>query len=313
MMKVNVLQLALTKGVGDVVIKKAISFIDKSNYSWESLFTSRELLANSLSIRLDIADKVILMKERASDLYSKMIANDIQVIVESEDNYPNKLRTFLGKECPPILFVKGNVDLLNNCSVGFCGSRKTSEKGIEITKYCSKLLVKKDITVVSGYAAGTDLAAHRSALANGGNTVFVLAEGLFRNRIKGIIKEVLTPTNHVFISQFLPEMTWNVGNAMKRNNVIIGLSNAMVLVESGKSGGTFAAGEKALKVGSPLFVIDFLKPEISAEANPYFINKGGYPIRGKEGIPNLTNLFSILENDEICYRKNENEQLKINI
>ena len=61
----------------------------------------------------------------------------------------------------------------------------------------------------------------------------------------------------------------------------------MILVESGKSGGTFAAGEETLKRSLPLFVIDFEKPEVSAEANPYFIEKGGYPIRGKRGIPNL--------------------------
>lgn len=55
---------------------------------------------------------------------------------------------------------------------------------------------------------------------------------------------------------------------MKRNLVIIGLSNAMILVESGERGGTFAAGEDTLKVNLPLFVIDFEKPEVSAKANP---------------------------------------------
>ena len=111
--------------------------------------------------------------------------------------------------------------------------------------------------------------------------------------------------NHVFISQFMPESTWNVGNAMKRNSVIIGLSNAMILIESGNSGGTFAAGKEALSLEHPLFVIDFAQPEVSAEANPYFISQGGIPIRGKNGMPNLDKVFSVIEDNLHQYRKTE--------
>jgi len=52
----------------------------------------------------------------------------------------------------------------------------------------------------------------------------------------------------------------------------------MILVESGLTGGTFAAGEETLKRNRPLFVIDFADPGPSAEANPHFINHGGMPI-----------------------------------
>ena len=85
---------------------------------------------------------------------------------------------------------------------------------------------------------------------------------------------------------------------MKRNSVIIGLSQAMILVESGRRGGTFAAGEETLKRSLPLFVIDFEKPEVSAEANPYFIEKGGHPIRGKRGIPNLEKVLEVVNHPQ---------------
>lgn len=67
---------------------------------------------------------------------------------------------------------------------------------------------------------------------------------------------------------------------MKRNSTIIGLSDAMILVESGLSGGTFAAGEETLKRSRPLFVVDFASPEASAEANPFFIERGVYLFAG---------------------------------
>lgn len=108
---------------------------------------------------------------------------------------------------------------------------------------------------------------------------------------------------------------------MKRNSVIIGLSRAMILVESGKTGGTFAAGEEALRTGCPLFVIDFSKPELSAEANPYFIQAGGYPIRGKNGIPNLNRVFATINGNSESSKaipaesnnpQNTYEQIKLN-
>jgi len=102
---------------------------------------------------------------------------------------------------------------------------------------------------------------------------------------------------------------------MKRNSVIIGLSEAMILVESGKSGGTFAAGNETLTTRRPLFVVDFAQPEISAEANPYFISRGGKPIRGrgKAGIPNLSEVYSVINNaySRISDNYPYNEQLKL--
>lgn len=65
----------------------------------------------------------------------------------------------------------------------------------------------------------------------------------------------------------------------------------MILVESGKTGGTFAAGEESLKRNLPLFVIDYAKPEVSVEANPFFIERGGRPIRSRAGLPNLTDVI----------------------
>ena len=104
---------------------------------------------------------------------------------------------------------------------------------------------------------------------------------------------------------------------MRRNSVIIGLSRAMILVESGKTGGTFAAGEEALRVGCPLFVIDFAQPEVSAEANPYFISAGGMPIRGKNGIPNISKVVEAAKRDQRSeiqpFSLSDIQQLKFNI
>ena len=285
------LQLMLSKGIGNATIKKILEDVVLcNNHSFEDYCKDSVLLQGVLFRPKSISkimESVISNESIAERIVKKLDNQGITVITEADEHYPVKLKTRLGKECPPVLFLKGNVELLHSCSVGFCGSRKVSDKGIVITKQCASQLVDNDITVVSGYAGGTDIAAHKTALKDGGNTVFVLAEGILEYKEKNEVREYLNEHNHLFVSQFLPNAKWSASNAMRRNSVIIGLSKAMILVEAGKTGGTFAAGEESLKRNLPLFVIDYAKPEVSAEANPYFIQSGGNPIRSRAGQPNL--------------------------
>ena len=168
--------------------------------------------------------------------------------------------------------------------MGFCGSRKALDKGLAITGRCALQLAREGICVVSGYAHGVDMAAHKAAMENGGTTIFVLVEGILRFQKKRDVANLLSAGNHLIVSQFPPHLTWSGRNAMKRNSTIIGLSDAMILVESGLTGGTFAAGEETLKRKKPLFVIDFAEPGPSAEANPYFIKQGGMPQRDRKSV-----------------------------
>ena len=124
------------------------------------------------------------------------------------------------------------------------------------------------------------MAAHSAALEAGGGTVFVVVDGILRFRAKADVQDYLNAENHIVISQFPTNLTWIGRNAMKRNATIIGMSDAMILVESGSSGGTYSAGTEALKRQHPLFVVDFARPGPSAEANPFFIQRGGVPVRG---------------------------------
>lgn len=218
----TILQLALAKGIGNAALKNVIKLLeaDKS-LGWNDIL-DKNILQVRLGFNEDIINSIYNQKERAKQLSEKLYEKDIVILMENDARYPMRLKILHEEKCPAILFVQGNLDILNKISVGFCGSRKVSQKGIAITSNCAKQLAQNNIVVVSGYAAGTDLAAHKSALQYSGETVFVLAEGLLRNRLKRDIKELLTYNNHVFVSQFMPEVTWKPINAMKRNGVIIG-------------------------------------------------------------------------------------------
>ena len=310
-MDVSILQVAMAKGIGDVTLKRYLRYINNNKIDGESCLSNEVFY--DLGFTPDIINNIKESNIQASQIYDKLISQKIEIISEISNDYPQYLKKILQDKCPPLLFVKGNKNILNNIGVGFCGSRNVSDKGMSIAANCAKQLVEKDVVVISGYAAGTDLTAHKSALENGGKTIFVLAEGILKYNIKKQIGYLLNDENHLFISQFLPGLTWKAANAMKRNSTIIGLSKAMILVESRLEGGTFAVGQEALKMHCPLFVIDFLKPAVSAEANPYFISKGGMPIRGKAGQPNMKNVFKSILSEETPYNISNIEQLQIDI
>lgn len=210
----------------------------------------------------------------------------------NSSEYPKRLLDVLGRESPKLLYCQGNLDLLFSVGVGFCGSRKASDRAIEATRECSSLVLKSGLTVISGNAPGVDYNAHLEALQSSGNTIFVLPEGINRFRIRKAFRDFWSWEKCLVLSQFHPDATWRNYQAMQRNNTIIGLSSAMIVMEAGISGGTRHAGENALHYGVPLFVVEYRDLYEHSEGNKWLINQGGIPVRrsARTGAPNVTKI-----------------------
>ena len=303
----------LTKGIGNSRISKILEYIQtRPDTSLESVCSDFYTLSALINCNENTFNRFLSNSQKAQEIETILKEKEIITITKFDSIYPKQLIYSLGNDAPAVLFAKGNVNLLNQKAVGFCGSRNVSEKGIHITEECVKQLVDNDICIVSGYARGTDMAAHSTALSHKGNTVFVLAEGILNISTKKTVKDILTKENHVFISQFLPTSIWSPANAMQRNSVIIGLSKSMILIESRNTGGTYSAGMESLKRRIPLFVVDYQYPTISSEANSYFIKEGGIPLRGKMGIPNIKNILEVINySNKSIYDSTTFEQLLI--
>ena len=99
--------------------------------------------------------------------------------------------------------------------------------------------------------------------------------------------------NALVISEFQPNARWSTANAMTRNKTICALSSALIIVESGLEGGTFEAGNFALKLGARLFVAAYPSPSDNASGNQFFLERGAKPIRRSKdsGRANLTEVF----------------------
>lgn len=289
--------LMMTRGLGRKTLASVVSRIADRGGSLDDVLTANaQSLVRDFGMSEQSAADLPRAVAEAMPLIPQLEQRGVRVLTLDAPEYPQRLIEVLGQDAPAILFVAGNVELLSRRAVGFCGSRKASEKGLRVGRDSAAILAQQGLNIVSGYASGVDLEVHRSALEAGGTTAFVLADGILHFRAKREVASLLTSSNHVVVSEFPPRLPWLARNAMQRNATIIGLSDAMIVIEAGTTGGTFACAESTLKYKHPLFVAHYAMPADSASGNQDFLKRGATPLRGNtEGVPNLAKVLESVE------------------
>ncbi len=294
-----ILRLLETPGIGPAKVTAILDFARKENVNVTTLLENPKEIKGILSEKQieEFSGNI----DRTSSIYEKLEKKGVNLITKTEANYPEKLKTFLGKKAPPLLTLLGNATLLEKVSVGFCGSRKASEKGLITATDCADQLARQDINIISGYAAGVDMAAHRAALECGGTTVLVLCEGILNFNIKKDFKDIWDWERIAVVSEFLPGIPWTVRNAMQRNKTICALSRAMILIESGTKGGSIEAGRASLEMGVPLFAPVYEGMPDSAIGNQELLKKGARPLLKNRSThrANMKDVFSFVLNSDI--------------
>ncbi len=283
-----VYQYLSIKNIGPVQTNKVLSTVSEpiEPYSLKSQL--------KLSLKPEQLKEFEMAPSVLDNLNSKF---DVDFLLMTNQDYPSELKKCLSTNIPPILSYIGNIELLKKRKVGFSGSRKVSDKGIDVTKDCVEQLTNKDVSIVSGYAAGVDLEAHYGALSNGGSTIIILPEGINSFRIKKEMKNIWDWNRVLVISEFKPTDQWTASRAMQRNNTIIGLSDIMVVVEAGETGGSIDAGYKTLKMNKYLFVPQYGDIPESAKGNNTLLQKGAFPIKKNANTykANLTKMIEMLD------------------
>ncbi len=211
------------------------------------------------------------------DEAARLADRGVTATLRGSAEYP-RLLNFL-ENAPPAFFTLGNTSLLSKPSIGICGSRDVSDEGLRAAQTCGQMAAAQGLVSVSGYARGVDMAAHVSTLDHGGSTIIVLPEGIQDFKVKrGEISTVWEPSRALVVSQFSPTQPWTTGGAMTRNNVIIGLSLALVVIEAGEAGGTLAAGKRALELGRRVIALEFAR---TPRGNSMLVERGAVAARDK--------------------------------
>ena len=174
-----------------------------------------------------------------------------------DEDYPANLRRIYNH--PPFLFIRGEVTEADARSVAVVGTRKASEKGRELAREMASALAKREVTVVSGMAAGIDTEAHQAALDAGGRTIAVMGTGIDRIYPQG--NEALAEQigdHGALLSQFWPGSAPKASNFPIRNAVTSGMAIGTVVVEASSTSGAKMQARLALEHGKRLFLVHSL-------------------------------------------------------
>jgi DNA protecting protein DprA len=277
-------------GVGPSRVRKVLK-------RWQLLRNGGSLLDAGLLQETLTASQVAALpksRERVKRHWDELSKRNVRALSILDPAYPEGLKQTLGDEAPVLLLCVGNLELLKKTSVGFCGSREATEKGSATAWDSADLLAQRGVNIVSGFAAGVDMNAHRAALTAGGTTTVVLAEGILRFRVKKEIHGEWDEGRTLVVSEFGPNLPWSVSHAMQRNRTICGLSRAMILIEARTSGGSIQAGRDCLKLGLPLFAAVYEGMPESATGNDELLNQGARRLM-KSRSTNQPNIGPVLE------------------
>jgi DNA processing protein len=164
-----------------------------------------------------------------------------------------------GELIPPLaLWARGNLDLatVGVRSVALVGSRSATEYGYRIAKELSFGLAARGFVVVSGGAYGIDAAAHRGALAAGGETVLVSAGGLdqaYPPANSGLFEQVVE--SGLLLSESPPGAAPQRRRFLTRNRLIATLGTGTVVVEAARRSGARNTAGHCVGLGRPLMAV----------------------------------------------------------
>jgi predicted Rossmann fold nucleotide-binding protein DprA/Smf involved in DNA uptake len=180
------------------------------------------------------------------------------VMTRSDSDYPSRLKKHLKADAPPVLFGCGNRQLLDKGGTAVVGSRDATPEQLAATTRIAGDTATQGYSVVSGGARGVDEVAMLGALEKEGTVIGILADSLLRSATSSKYRSGLISKNLVLVSPFNPETGFDVGNAMARNKYIYCLSDAAIVVATGKgSGGTWSGAVENLKRDwVPLWVLN---------------------------------------------------------
>ena len=192
--------------------------------------------------------------KRADFELKYMQEHSIRALTLMDDDYPQRLL-----ECPDapiVLYFTGNCDLNQAKIVSIVGTRNITTYGQDLVRRFVADLRQhcRQVLIVSGLAYGVDIHAHRQALENGYETVGVLAHGLdqiYPYRHKDTAAEMLRHGG--LLTEFMTQTNADKPNFVRRNRIVAGMADALVLVESAAKGGGLITAEIAQSYDRSVF------------------------------------------------------------
>lgn len=270
---------------------KLIAYFGDLSTAWE------ELSHNHLhQAGIDPKSATSLMQRiaRIDPIYEQELVerNHISVVSIDDDSYSPLLRQI--PDAPIFLYAKGDIALMKTYAIGFVGTRKMSHYGKKVASECGTKSALAGITTVSGLARGIDCVVHEKTLEGKGKTVSVLGLGIdivLKNKNNNIAHEI--GKNGLLLSEYHPMQPALPHNFPRRNRIIAGLSQAIVVIEAPKKSGALITADLAIQYNREVFAVPgSIYSEVSDGCNTLIEKGESHIVLNFENIINTLNFES---------------------
>lgn len=239
-----------------------------------------EVLKRELLLSGEELERLEFLLGRGGNLaieIEQLESKGIYITTRAEGNYPQRLKTILKRQSPPIIFYSGNLSIANRDGVGIVGSRDIDDNGTIFTKKIAKKFSKEGYTIISGGAKGVDSIAENTALDENGYVISIVSNDLSNKIKEKSIRNFILEDKLLVLSTVSPNARFSVYSAMDRNKYIYALAKYVVAVSSKENGGgTWTGAIENLKKGwVPLFV---RSGKDVPSGNKKLLELGGKPI-----------------------------------
>jgi DNA processing protein len=256
--------LTLIEGIGDVNAKSLLAYCGSA----AEVFKQKEAqLLKIPGIGSIWAKSIVNSKDvlkRAEEEIKFIEKYNIEPIFFTDENYPARLKYC--SDSPVLLYYKGTADLNREKIIAVVGTRKPSEYGKEKTQEFVAELKGTGAIIISGLAYGVDVLAHKTALENGLDTVGVVAHGLDRiyPQLHDKVAKRMVGQGGI-LTDFMSGTNPDAVNFPKRNRIVAGLCDALVVIESKRGGGSLITATIANSYNKDVFAFPGRAGDVLAE------------------------------------------------
>ena len=261
--------LTLVPNIGDVHAKALVHIYGDA----QSVFKAKKK-------ELENIEGLGTVRARSIKDFTDFISSEVEIkfiekykitpLFITDKNYPKRLLNCY--DSPVLLYYRGNANLNTSKIISVVGTRNNSDYGKQVCEKFIDDLQSENILVVSGLAFGIDTIAHKAAIKNNLQTIAVLAHGLDRIyplQNKALAKQITAQGG--LLTDFISNTNPDKQNFPKRNRIVAGMCDAVIVMESSKKGGSLITAELGNGYNKDVFAIPGRTNDIKSEGCNYLI------------------------------------------
>jgi len=214
------------------------------------------------------------LAQQVTQIQASVSQQGAHIISHTDSQYPTQLKEIYRP--PPLLFVKGCCELLQQPQLAIVGTRNPTAVGQENAHAFAASLAQQGFIITSGLALGIDGIAHQAAITAQGKTIAVMATGIdliYPKRHQQLAHEIIQ-SGGALVSEFTPGVVAKAGHFPQRNRIISGLSLGTFVIEAALKSGSLITARFALEQNREVFALPGSIHSPQSKGNHWLIKQG---------------------------------------